>query len=189
MENKNFVDYHKGQELEIEIAHINGKDEFPYDVLVYGCTIYGIGENEFTIPHFHFTNNINKPDKFKLTIKIENIDNWNINKDVKLLGDSNWDNLDYEKQNLIDWLDKPNFYFDKLTNYDVIRVQWNMLNRDNPNVNKVETITTRKYQYKSYVPLLPFKLGGHWYLWKRIKLTFLISDDDIYVPIETELGN
>jgi hypothetical protein len=41
--------------------------------------------------------------------------------------------------------------------------------------------------YKMFTPILPFKLGGKWYLWKKIRITYLICNDGKSIPIKTEL--
>ena len=41
--------------------------------------------------------------------------------------------------------------------------------------------------FKILRPLLPFKLGGKWYLWRKIRITYIIMNDGSSLPIKTEL--
>jgi hypothetical protein len=41
--------------------------------------------------------------------------------------------------------------------------------------------------FKILRPILPFKLGGKWYFWKKIRITYIIMDDGNSSPIKTEL--
>ena len=55
-------------------------------------------------------------------------------------GDYNWTGLKKEKKSLIEWLDNPNKMVGVLTNLEVIRQQWNILNTDNKNVSQIKKI-------------------------------------------------
>lgn len=41
--------------------------------------------------------------------------------------------------------------------------------------------------FKIIRPILPFKLGGKWYLWRKIKITYIIMNNGNSLPIKTEL--
>jgi hypothetical protein len=127
----------------LEMARINDPKEFPYDVFVYGGDSYGSGRNEHGDPHFHFADKI-KGDKCRFSVLIPTVDEWNQNKELYIYetsnGDYNWTGLRKEKKLLIEWLDKPNKMVGVLTNLEVIRQQWNILNADNKNVSQIKRI-------------------------------------------------
>ena len=128
----------------LEMARINDPKDFTYDVFVYGGDSYGSGRNEHSDPHFHFADKI-KGGKWQFSVFIPTVEEWNQNKELYIYetsnGDYNWSVLKKEKKLLIDWLDKPNkMVGGVLTNIEVIRQQWNMLNTDNKNVSQIKRI-------------------------------------------------
>lgn len=128
----------------LEMARINDTKEFKYDVFVYGGDSYGSGRNEHGDPHFHFADKI-KGGKWSFSVFIPTVEEWNQNKELYIYetsnGDYNWSGLKKEKKLLIEWLDKPNkMVVGVLTNIEVIRQQWNMLNTDNKNVSQIKRI-------------------------------------------------
>jgi hypothetical protein len=135
-----FIDNHINTDMLIEMVSING-NEIPYDVCVFGGNSYGGGRNEHGEPHFHFSDNINNYQKFKLSIIIPKLTEWNNIKDLKIIekdsSQKDWLGLRKEKKLLIEWLDKSNYLVPSLTNYQLIKVQWNILNKDNKNVRKI----------------------------------------------------
>jgi len=127
----------------LEMARINDPKEFPYDVFVYGGDSYGSGRNEHGEPHFHFADKI-KGGKWSFSVFIPSVEEWNQNKELYIYetsnGDYNWTGLRKEKKSLIEWLDNPNKMVGVLTNLEVIRQQWNILNTDNKNVSQIKRI-------------------------------------------------
>ena len=127
----------------LEMARINNIKEFPYDVFVYGGDSYGSGRNEHGEPHFHFSDKI-KSGNWEFSILIPTVEEWKQNKELYIYetsnGDYNWNNLKKEKKSLINWLDKPYYDLNILTNLEYIRSQWNTLNRDNKNVKQIKQI-------------------------------------------------
>jgi hypothetical protein len=128
----------------LEMARINDPKDFTYDVFVYGSDSYGSGRNEHSDPHFHFADKI-KGGKWQFSVFIPTVEEWNQNKELYIYetsnGDYNWSGLKKEKKLLIDWLDRPNkMVGGVLTNIEVIRQQWNMLNTDNKNVSQIKRI-------------------------------------------------
>lgn len=135
-------EYLNNTELVLEMARINDKQTYKYDVFVYGGDSYGTGRNEHGEPHFHFSDNIKNSKKFKMSILIPTETEWSQNKDLYIYeSDSNnfiWSGLRKEKNGLIFWLDQPNDDLPILTNMKVIRYQWNVLNKDNKNVKQIK---------------------------------------------------
>jgi hypothetical protein len=41
--------------------------------------------------------------------------------------------------------------------------------------------------YKNTRPILPFKLDGKWYLWKKIRTTYIVQENGESIPIKVEL--
>ncbi|MCK9415687.1 hypothetical protein M0Q97_03390 [Candidatus Dojkabacteria bacterium] len=127
-------------DLMIEMARINDKKQFPYDVFVYGGNSYG-GRIEHGEPHFHFSDNIKNPKKFKLTILIPTNKEWNSIKDLIIISEdssqNSWNGLKKEKERLIIWLDQYNKDFELFTNIETIKRFWNSLNSDNNNVKQI----------------------------------------------------
>jgi hypothetical protein len=128
----------------LEMARINDPKDFTYDVFVYGGDSYGSGRNEHGDPHFHFSDKI-KGGKWQFSVFIPTVEGWNQNKELYIYetsnGDYNWSGLKKEKKLLIEWLDNPNkIVGGVLTNIEVIRQQWNMLNTDNKNVSQIKRI-------------------------------------------------
>ncbi len=128
----------------LEMARINDPKDFTYDVFVYGGDSYVSGRNEHGDPHFHFADKI-KGGKWQFSVFIPTVEEWNQNKELYIYetsnGDYNWSGLKKEKKLLIEWLDKPNkMVGGVLTNIEVIRQQWNMLNTDNKNVSQIKRI-------------------------------------------------
>ena len=72
----------------------------------------------------------------------DTIKEWEQNKDVYISetsnGDFYWNGLKKIKKDLIEWLDKPNTFDNDKTNLEMIRIQWNILNIDNPNVKQLK---------------------------------------------------
>ena len=127
-------------EMLVELAKIN-KGELPFDVCVFGGSSYSGGRNEHGEPHFHFTDNIKNPDKFKLSVRIPTIDEWKSNPQLIILPEessqTNWDGLNKVKRDLVEWLGNRNVR-DKLhSNLFIIINFWNTLNEDNKNVSQV----------------------------------------------------
>lgn len=124
----------------IEMARINNKNEFKYDVFVNGGDSYGTGRNEHGDPHFHFADKI-KGGKWSFSVLIPTINEWNQNKDLYIIESStgyyNWSGYKNEKKDLIIWMDESNFFNKSITNIEMIRMQWNMLNTDNKNVKQI----------------------------------------------------
>lgn len=128
----------------LEMARINDPKEFPFDVFVYGGDSYGSGRNEHGDPHFHFADKI-KGGKWQFSVLIPTVEQWNQNKELYISetsnGDWNWTGLKKEKKMLIEWLNEPNKMIGGvLTNLEVIRQQWNILNTDNKNVSQIKRI-------------------------------------------------
>lgn len=125
----------------VEMARINNKNEFPFDVFVYGGDSYGSGRNEHGKPHFHFADKINGG-KWKFSILIPTKTEWNQNKNLYIYetsnGDYNWTGLKKEKSELIKWLDEKNYDDKSKTNLELIRFFWNFLNKDNNNVKQIK---------------------------------------------------
>ena len=128
----------------LEMARINDPKEFPFDVFVYGGDSYGSGRKEHGDPHFHFSDNI-KGGNWQFSILIPTVEQWNQNKELYISetsnGDWNWIGLRKEKKLLMDWLDQSNKMVGVLTNLEVIRQQWNVLNIDNKNVSQIKRIS------------------------------------------------
>ena len=124
----------------IEMARINNRNQFPYDVFVYGGDSYGSGRNEHGEPHFHFADKI-KGGKYQFSVLIPTKIQWNQNKELYISetsnGDYNWNGLKKEKIELIKWMDEPNDLDPSKTNIEIIRYLWNFLNKDNKNVSKI----------------------------------------------------
>ena len=127
---------HSNYDLIIEMARINDIIKYPYDVFVYGG-------NEHGEPHFHFADKI-KGGNWQFSILIPTVDEWNQNKDLYIYetsnGEYNWKGLKDEKKSLIEWLDLINEDLSFYTNLEVIRYNWNTLNKDNKNVSQIKRI-------------------------------------------------
>jgi hypothetical protein len=136
-----FVDNHKNIDMIIELAKIN-RDELPFDVCVFGGNSYGSGRSEHGEPHFHISDNINKPDKFKISILIPTINDWKNNKELLIIANDStqntWDGLNRIKKMLTEWLSLPNYKNKKTSNLYRIIDFWNSLNIDNKNVRQIE---------------------------------------------------
>jgi hypothetical protein len=139
MRNKNFHtnDHSYSNEI-LEIARISG-DDFPYVVHVYGCAIYGKDQPHLSEPHFYFMDKI-IDSNFKLIIQIPNEKDWESNKDLSIIpndsSQKNWDGLITEKELLIEWMDKPDNYFSKCSNYVLLKFEWKVLNNENKYVQQ-----------------------------------------------------
>jgi hypothetical protein len=86
-----------------------------------------------------------KGGKWSFSVFIPTVEEWNQNKELYIYetsnSDYNWSGLKKEKKLLIEWLNKPNKMVDGvLTNIEVIRQQWNMLNTDNKNTSQIKRI-------------------------------------------------
>lgn len=141
---KEFKDYiHQNDDMVVEMARINDKKSFPFDVFVYGGNSYGSGRNEHGEPHFHFSDNIKNPDKINISIKIPTKKEWKSNKELTIIEDSkkqyNWEGRKKIKSIITTWLDENNCDLKTITNLDMIILQWNILNKDNENIKQVET--------------------------------------------------
>jgi hypothetical protein len=128
----------------LEMARINDIEEFPFDVFVYGGDSYGSGRNEHGDPHFHFADKI-KGGGWQFSVLIPTVEQWKQSKELYISetsnGDYTWSGFKKEKKSLIEWLDKPNnMVGGVLTNIEVIRQQWNILNTDNKNVSQIKRI-------------------------------------------------
>jgi hypothetical protein len=128
----------------LEMARINDPKEFPFDVFVYGGDSYGSGRNEHGEPHFHFADKI-KGGNWQFSVLIPTVEQWNQSKELYISetsnGDYNWTGLKKEKKWLIEWLNSPNKMIGGvLSNIEVIRQQWNVLNSDNKNVSQIGRI-------------------------------------------------
>ena len=127
----------------LEMARINDVKEFKFDVFVYGGDSYGVGRNEHGEPHFHFADEI-KGGNWHFSIFIPTVKEWNQNKELYIYetsnGDYNWKGLRKEKKMLIEWLDDNNSDADVYTNLEFIRLQWNVLNKNNKNVKQIKRI-------------------------------------------------
>lgn len=140
---KEFVNYpiHRHDDSILELARINDKKEFNYDVFVKGSSSYGTGQKEHGEPHFHFSDNIKNPNKFDYSILIPTQKEWEQNKELYIVesmnGDYSWSGKRKIKKELIEWLDKDNIHTKKLTNLEMIILQWNILNTDNKNVRQL----------------------------------------------------
>lgn len=137
--NDKFIEDH----LILEMARINDKEKFPFDVFVYGIDPYGSGKNEHGDPHFHFADKIKGGD-WQFSVLIPMVSEWEQNKEVYIYESScnnfTWKGFKREKKLLIDWLDLPNKYDSDKTNLEFIRLQWNVLNSDNKNVSQIKRI-------------------------------------------------
>lgn len=116
------------------MARINDITKYPYDVFVYGGNSYGSGRNEHGKPHFHFADKI-KGGNWQFSVLIPTVEEWNQNKDLYIYetsnGEYNWRGFKDEKKSLIEWLDLNNEDLSFYTNLEVIRYNWNVLNKDN----------------------------------------------------------
>lgn len=134
---------HSDYDLIVEMARINDIKDFPFDVFVYGGNSYDSGRKEHGDPHFHFADKI-KGGNFQFSILIPTVEEWNQNKNLYIYetsnGDYNWKGLKKEKESLIKWLDLNNKDLTFYTNLEVIRYNWNTLNKDNKNVSQIKRI-------------------------------------------------
>jgi len=134
---------HSNYDLIIEMARINDITKYPYDVFVYGGNSYGSGRNEHGKPHFHFADKI-KGGNWQFSVLIPTVEEWNQNKDLYIYetsnGEYNWRGFKDEKKSLIEWLDLNNEDLSFYTNLEVIRYNWNVLNKDNKNVSQIKKI-------------------------------------------------
>ena len=134
---------HSDYDLIVEMASINDIKDFPFDVFVYGGNSYDSGRKEHGDPHFHFADKI-KGGNFQFSILIPTVEEWNQNKNLYIYetsnGDYNWKGLKKEKESLIEWLDLNNKELTFYTNLEVIRYNWNTLNKDNKNVSQIKRI-------------------------------------------------
>lgn len=134
--NKSIIDH----DYLVEMARINDKNEFPFDVFVYGGDSYRSGRNEHGDPHFHFADKI-KGGKWRFSVLIPTVIQWKQNKELYIYetsnGDYNWIGLKKEKLELIKWMDKINHDDKYRTNLELIRFLWNFLNKDNKNVKQI----------------------------------------------------
>lgn len=125
----------------LEMARINNKKDFNYDVFVYGGNSYMSGRNEHGDPHFHFADKI-KTGKWEFSILIPTVEQWKQSKELYII-ESTYDHFEWighnkDKKKLIKWLDKS---FNKtMKNIEMIRQQWNILNCDNNNVKQLKKI-------------------------------------------------
>ena len=135
-----FLNNHDYNDMIVEMARINDKNKFNYDVFVNGGNSYGTGRNEHGEPHFHYSDNIKTPKKFSLSILIPTLNEWTENRELEICqtddNNWNWEGLRKEKKDLIEWLDKINHKDKFRTNLEFIRLQWYVLNDDNKNVRK-----------------------------------------------------
>jgi len=140
---KEFKEYpiHNHDDMITEMARINDKKEFPYDVFVYGGPSYCAGRTEHGVPHFHFADNIKNPNKIDISIKIPTIKEWELNKELIITEDKDeiydWCGRKKFKEEIVEWLDKSNKNIKTITNLEMIIIQWNMLNSDNKNVKQI----------------------------------------------------
>lgn len=130
--------------LILEMARINDKKVFNYDVFVYGGNSLGSGRNEHGQPHFQFSKKITGSG-FKLDIEIPTAIEWEQNKELYIIRcDKNhnlhWTGLKKERKELIEWLDEEHHDETGLTNLEFIRNQWNIMNLYNTNVKKFKII-------------------------------------------------
>ena len=127
----------------LEMARINDIKEFKFDVFVYGGDSYGVGRNEHGSPHFHFADKIKGGD-WHFSVLIPTVEEWKQRKELYISessnGDFHWTGFRKEKKMLIKWLDKPNMDLDYYTNLEMIRYNWNTLNKDNKNVSQIKKI-------------------------------------------------
>ncbi len=125
------------------MARINDKNQFPFDVFVYGGDSYGSGRNEHDEPHFHFSDRIKGGD-FQFSVLIPTKSECEQRKELYIFetsnGDYNWGGLKKIKIQLIQWLDENNYMDKSKTNLEFIRLQWNVLNIDNKNVSQIKNI-------------------------------------------------
>lgn len=139
--NKTIELYDTGWEYErvFEMARINDPKQLKYDVIVNGGGP-GSGQMEHEEPHFHFSDNYEGPGKFSFSIKIPTKLEWNFSHELIITDPKrgSWNGLRKEKEELIKWLDMKNKKDPKNTNLEVIRIFWNILNEENPNVKQVE---------------------------------------------------
>jgi len=134
-----YKEFQQGEML-VELAKIN-KGELSFDVCVFGGSSYSGGRNEHGEPHFHVADNIKKPDKFKLSVKIPTIDEWKANPQLIILPEessqTNWDGLNKIKKDLMVWMGKPYTRNKRVSNLFTIIDYWNTLNESNRNVRQV----------------------------------------------------
>ena len=131
---------HQHDYMLTEMARINDKKTFNYDVFVRGGPAYGSGRKEHGEPHFHFSDNIENPDKFSFSILIPTELEWKQNKELYItetITDYNWSGFRKEKKELTIWLDQQNKWDKNKTNLQFIILQWNVLNGDNKNVRQI----------------------------------------------------
>ena len=143
---KNFNEFNKNiikHDPILEMARINNKKDFNYDVFVYGGNSYMSGRNEHGDPHFHFADKI-KTGKWEFSILIPTVEQWKQSKELYII-ESTYDHFEWtdhkkDKRKLIKWLDKPNDFDSDKTNLEQIRLQWNILNIDNKNVKQIKNL-------------------------------------------------
>ena len=91
--------------------------------------LWELGEKEHGEPHFHFTDNIQNPNKFSFSILIPTLTEWKQNKElyiIETITDYNWLGFRKEKKELTKWLDEKNKDIKSITNLEMIIVQWNI---------------------------------------------------------------
>lgn len=125
-----------------ELARVNNIKTFPYDVMVNGGDPIHGGRVEHGVPHFHFYDK-KIGGKISLSVKIPTIIEWSFKKDLIIIESNNdvynnWNTLKKERKELIIWLDKKSHIIKTLTNLEYVRLQWNILNKNNTNVNQLK---------------------------------------------------
>lgn len=142
--NEEFINYPSNDDQIIEMATISDLSDIPYVIFVNGGNSYGSGRNEHGDPHFHFTDNI-KGGKWQFSVLIPTVEEWKQSKELYIsessTGKFTWNGLKKEKKLLIEWLNSKNKNLKKYTNIEVIRFEWNTLNKDNKNVKQLSKIT------------------------------------------------
>ena len=117
-------------ELLTEMARLNDKKTFPYDIFIYGGSDYDRGRKEHGDPHFRFK----KSGVFDLKIEIPI--NWTKNKTLRVIeGDDK--NAKKAMSELNKWMDGKNHINPKITNLEYMILIWNTLNVDNTNVKQI----------------------------------------------------
>ena len=141
--NEEFIN-HVNEEFIIEMTRINDRSDFNYDVFIKGGDHYGQGRKEHGDPHFHFYDKV-KGGNWEFSILIPTVEEWKQNKELYIsessTNDYTWSGFRKEKKLLIEWMDKKNNTAKKYTNIEMIRLQWNLSNKDNKNVKQLSKIS------------------------------------------------
>lgn len=115
--------------------YLDDRDELPFKVYVAGGDNYGHGLEKYSKPHFHII--INGENVNKLRINIPTLDEWKINKNLKVV-DNTFDDYEHIINKMIKWFDiTHNGSFGMTNNLENTIAVWNMSNSENKNVDLI----------------------------------------------------